>query len=262
METPRSPESSARLSAAETNPLPQSSARAWTFPRVIPVIREKEPTPVVAAQRRIRVDGTEEIMVEDIVVIVPPKHQPEELADEDLVVEAEPEPFRTPTVSVHATQEVLVDDVLAVEELPAQREERPSYMPWTVNAPVPVEDDLAFPPSLEMPTSGLTGAFRRITNYSATQVFRRRSANVKVVAAAVGVAASLMIFAGVARMGSASTDGPVGIAVHSPKKLDKTIRARSLEYGKAARLDTGLTVDIDALPTARPAARLSHWRHR
>jgi hypothetical protein len=278
---PPSPESSARLSAAETNPLPH--ARAWsaiTLPKAAPVIREKDLTPVPV--RRLRPDGTEEIRVEDIVVIVP-KHTAsgeEELSDADLVEDEpelevevappEPEPFRPATVSVHATQEILADDVLAVQDV-VQREERPSTMPWVVDTapPQPLHEDAhehAFfgsPSQLTPSPSQMSGSYRavrRITNYSATQIFRRRSANVKVVAASVGVALSLVVVAAVARLApAASSEGPVGIAVHAPKRLDKTVRARTLAYGTAAHLDNALTVSIDSLPST-PPARHRRWR--
>ena len=103
--------------------------------------------------------------------------------------------------------------------------------------------------------SGSYRAVRRITNYSATQIFRRRSANVKVVAASVGVALSLVVVAAVARLApAASSEGPVGIAVHAPKRLDKTVRARTLAYGTAAHLDNAPSrISIDALPAVGAA---------
>jgi hypothetical protein len=270
MHQPSSPESSARLSAEETNPLPH--ARSWSslsFPKAAPVIREKDLAPVPT--RRVRADGTEEIRVEDILVIVPRSGDvKEELCEADLVEEPEePEAeievehaeavpaFRPATVSVHATQEILADDVLAVEEA-VQRDERPSTMPWTVDAgPPPVEpphdaDEVAFFGGPQQ--AGLSGSYprsvgRRITNFSATQVFRRRSMNVKVVAGSVGVALSLVVFAAVARLSPASSEGPVGIAMHAPKKLDRTVRGRTLAYGTASHLDSAVTVSIDSLPS-------------
>jgi hypothetical protein len=217
------------------------------------MIRDKDLTPLPV--------GAEEIRAEDIVVIVPPHAQAsEELCDADIIVD-EPEPFRPPSVSVHATQEVLVDDVLAVEDLP--RDERPSTMPWSIDAG-PADggvDEFAFPePPHPSMMSGSHRAIRRITSFSATQIFRRRSMNVKVVAASVGVALSLVILAGVARLApaSSSTGGPVGISTHAPKKLDKTVRGRLLAYGTASALDGIVTVSVDSLP---PTPR--YWRrHR
>ncbi len=260
---PRSPESSARLETEETNPLPNvSSAKAWTaisFPKAAPIIREKVTAP--RPPHRIRADGTEEICVEDILVIVPrmKDKQPssDELGDEDIVVdvaEAEPEQqeeFRPPAYSVHATQEILADDVLAVSDAPVTQDDRPSTVPWTIDAnPL---DEFEFPTPPQM--SGPYGAVRRITNYSATQVFRRRNNNVKVVAASVGLALSVMMIAGIARMApSTGSDGPVGIAMRAPKKLDKAVRGRVLAYGTAARIDSGVTISIDSLPS-RPLRR-------
>ncbi len=305
--TPRSPESSARLESADTNPLPNvSSAKAWTalsFPKashVGPIIREKVAAPP-RPQRRFRADGTEEICVEDIMVIVPRASAPPprviaviarpqpstpqsmELGDDDLIEEAEEEivvehapvmvaaravgpahagapapvlappprtdgPFRPPAYSVHATQEILPDDVLDVQQAAQQiqtRDERPSTMPWTVDNPL---DEFEFPQPPQM--SGAYGAVRRITNYSATQVFRRRSMNVKVVAAFVGMALSLVVVAGIARFApsSVASEGPVGIAMRSPKKLDKSVRSRVLSYGNAPHIDNGVTISIDSLP--------------
>jgi hypothetical protein len=244
----------------ETNPLPNvSSAKAWTavsFPKAAPVIREKVMAP--RPPHRIRADGTEEICVEDILVIVPrsaaKQKQPssEELGDADIVVDVEPpqpEPFRPPAYSVHATQEILADDVLAVTDAP-NPDDRPSTVPWTIDAnPL---DEFEFPTPPQM--SGPYGAVRRITTYSATQVFRRRNNNVKVVAASVGFALSVMVVAGIARVAPSNGEGPVGIAMRAPKKLDKTVRGRVLAYGTAARIDDGVTISVDALPS-RPLRR-------
>ncbi len=290
--TPRPPDSTGKLDSAETNPLPHvSSARAWsaigsvdtsatnklvTLPKGVPVIREK-----VTSPRRVRADGTEEICVEDIMLIVPKAAAPrlfrpalpssEALDDGDIIVEHEepkqlfrpppPEEFRPPAFSVHATQEVLVEDVLEVADKPLppapppHREEIPSTVPppWTVDA----GDDLEFPtpPQYSGPYPAAVGP--RITNFSPTQVYRRRSANVKIVIGSLSLAASLVFIAGIARLAptAGNTDGPVGISIHAPKKLDTTIRARVLAYGSAARIQQGETISIDSLPQA-------HHRHR
>ena len=269
--------------SAETNPLPKvSSARAWdalSFPKATPVIREKQvaPTPV----RRVRADGTEEICVEDIMVIVPKasaparKKQPssEELSDADIVVVAAPlegadvevqaPEFRRPAYSINATQEVLVDDVLEVADAPLppppepHRDEIPSTVPWTVDA----GDDLEFPTPPKYTGSYPAVGGRRITSYSATQVFRRRSLNVKVVVASVSLAASVVLVGGLARIAPASgSEGPVGISVRAPKKLDDSVRAGTLAYGTAPKLDEGEAVSIDSLPTA-PRRYARRW-HR
>jgi hypothetical protein len=286
--TPRPPDSTGKLDSAETNPLPHvSSARAWnaigsseatnklvTLPKAAkaaPVIREK-----VTSPRRVRADGTQEICVEDIMLIVPKAVAPrprlpssEALDDGDIIVEHEepkqlfrpppPEEFRPPAFSVHATQEVLVEDVLEVADkplppappasaAPPHREEIPSTVPppWTIDA----ADDLEFPtpPQYSGPYPAAVGP--RITNFSPTQVYRRRSANVKIVIGSLSLAASLVIIAGLARFAptAGNTDGPVGIAVHAPKKLDKTVRARVLAYGNAPRVQQGETISIDSLP--------------
>jgi hypothetical protein len=215
-------------------------------------------------------------------VIVPPRAaQPssEELDDADLEIEVEhaapvsqaPE-FRPPAFSVHATQEVLADDVIEVANAlpppppmpyfaPAAQQERPSSIPppWTVDANAPA--DLA---EFEFPTppqySGQHPAISaRITAFSATQVFRRRSTNMKVVIASVSLAASVVLIAGIARLAPSSAfassgDGPVGISVHAPKKLDSAVRGRTLAYGRATHVTQEVAaISIDSLP-------LSHSR--
>jgi len=273
---PRPTDSTGKLDSAETNPLPHvSSARAWTAiasptkSKSQPVIREKI-APHRSLARRVRADGTEEICADDIMLIVPadparPK-QPssEELADADIVVEHEPpkaEPFRPPAWSVNVTQEILAEDVLAVAAAPLPppppvqiiREERPSTIPppWTVDNHV---DDLEFPNPPQY--SGQYAAISsgpRITTFSATQVFRRRSANVKIVIASLSAAAAVVFIAGLARFvpTAGASDGPVGIAVHAPKKLDKSVRGRVLAYGNAPRIHEAETISIDALPHSR-----------
>lgn len=259
--------------SAETNPLPKvSSARAWealSFPKAAPVIREKQVAP--APVRRVRADGTEEICVEDIMVIVPKasaparKKQPssEELSDADIVVEVQAPEFRPPAYSINATQEVLVDDVLEVANAPLppqpepHRDEIPSTVPWTVDA----GDDLEFPTPPKYTGSYPAVGGRRITNYSATQVFRRRSVNVKVVVASLSLAASVVLVGGLARIAPASgSDGPVGISVRAPKKLDTSVRAGTLAYGTAPKVDEGEAISIDSLPTV-PRRYARRW-HR
>jgi hypothetical protein len=239
------------METEETNPLPNvSSAKAWTaisFPKASPVIRE-----------RVRADGTQEICVEDILVIVPraAKREPssDEIADDDIVSSQKAGPveeFRPPAYSVHATQEIFADDVLDVMDAAQKPDDRPSTMPWVVDASPLDEFEFPAPPQM----SGAYGAVRRITTYSATQVFRRRSNNLKVVIASVGLALSLVIVAGIARVAPANgSEGPVGIATRAPKQLDKSVRGRLLAYGTAPRFDGVATISVDALPT-RPARR-------
>jgi hypothetical protein len=236
-----------------------SSARAWTavakkapilaLPKTAPVIRDK-----VVPPRKIRADGTEEICADDIMLIVPKQPSSEDIDESDILVElTEPAPFRAPSFSVHATQEVLVDDVIEVQHVANQmRDERPSTIPppWTIDT----GDDLEFPTPPKY--SGQYPAYAsgpRITNFSPTQVFRRRSANVKIVIASLSFAAAVVTIAGLARLSqlgapTSSADGPVGIAVHAPKKLDKSVRAKMLAYGKAPRMHEAEVVSIDALP--------------
>ncbi len=234
--TPRPPESTGKLDSAETNPLPHvSSAHAWTtmqkpvsrplitLPKAAPVIREKLTSP-----RRMRADGTQEICADDIMLIVPKQPSSDEIIEDDILVEVtEPAPFRTPTFSVHATQEILSDDVLEVQhvanQIAHQKDERPSTVPpaWTVDT----GDDLEFPTPPKY--SGQYPAYStgpRITNFSATQVFRRRSVNTKIVVASLAAAVAVVTIAGLARFAPqsqswASAEGPVGISVHAPKKL-------------------------------------------
>jgi hypothetical protein len=281
---PRPPTSNPSESA-DTNPLPKvSSAKAWTalsFPKVPPVIREKPTAP--RPPRRVRADGTEEICAEDIMVIVPKASPPrpgparakqpssEELGDADIVVEhaaPQPEQFRPPAYSIHATQEILADDVIevtsaavndAVQEVAPHRDEIPSTLPWTIDA----GDDLEFPtpPQYSGPYAQVS---QRITNYSATQVFRRRSTNVKVVIASVSLAAAVVLVSGIARLAriapAAGESGPVGISLHAPKPLDSTVRGSLLAYGTAPHVRETVAVSIDALPTV-PHRRV--WRrHR
>ncbi len=279
--------------SAETNPLPKvSSAQAWgalasrsgvmapmDFPKATPVIREKQAAPQPG--RRVRVDGTEEICVEDIMLIVPKASAPparakqpspearaygaadspkgtqdEELGDGDIVVEHAPpvqEEFRPPAFSVHATQEILADDVLEVAE--AHRDEIPSTVPWTVDA----GDDLEFPnpPQYSGPYQAVSP---RITSYSATQVFRRRSANLKVVVGSLSLAAAVVLVAGVARLAPTSNaEGPVGISVRAPKRLDSAVRSGTLAYGAAPHVREGVAISIDALPEAR-SFHARRWR--
>ena len=181
----------------------------------------------------------------------------------------EPAPFRVPAYSVHVTQEILGEDVLEVQHVAnqlaqqqQQQDERPSTIPppWTVDT----GDDLEFPTPPKY--SGQYPAYAsgpRITTFSATQVFRRRSVNVKIVVASLAAALTVVTIAGLARLapaaqfGSAS-DGPIGIAVHAPKKLDKAVRTKTLAYGKAPRLQEAEVVSIDALPSV-PAF---HYRRR
>jgi hypothetical protein len=285
--TPRPPDSTGNLSSAETNPLPHvSSAKAWTaiskppsrplitLPKAAPIIKEKLTPP-----RRVRADGTQEICADDIMVIVPqlagPTKQPsaDEIAEDDILVEVtEPAPFRAPAYSVHATQEILGEDVLEVQHVAnqlahqpvvmQQKDERPSTVPppWTVDT----GDDLEFPTPPKY--SGQYPAYStgpRITNFSATQVFRRRSANVKIVVGSLAAALAVVTIAGLARFApssafAASSDGPVGIAMHAPKKLDKSVRAKALAYGKAPKMQEAEVVSIDALPTVPT----HHYRRR
>jgi hypothetical protein len=289
--------------SAETNPLPKvSSARAWTslvsagarapmgFPKATPVIREKAAAPV--PPRRIRADGTQEICAEDIMLIVPspgpalslrgatvppPRAKlpsSEELGDGDIVVEVaapEPEDFRPPAYSIHATQEILADDVLEVAEAPLppppappppHRDEIPSTLPWTVDA----ADDLDFPtpPKYSGPYPAVGP---RITNFSATQVFRRRSINLKVVVVSMTLAAGVVLVSGISRLAqgsgsSADTSGPIGIAMHAPKSLDTTIRTGTLAFGFAPHVEETTAVSIDALPEVRPHRTWRRWRRQ
>lgn len=256
--------------SAETNPLPKvSSAHAWdalAFPKATPVIREKTPAPRPA--HRLRADGTQEICAEDIMVIVPKASAPaprpklpssEELGDADIVVEVQAPEFRPPAYSINATQEILADDVIDVAaaplppEPPAHRDEIPSTVPWTLDA----GDDLEFPSPPQW-SSSYPAVKPRITNYSATQVFRRRSVNVVVVVSSMVLAAMVVLVAGLARLApsSAAADGPVGISVHAPKTLDSSIRTGRLAYGTAPRIQEGAAISIDSLP------RVAHRRWR
>ncbi len=283
----RAPESTGKLDTVETNPLPHvSSARAWdalapkapprpsrplvSLPKAAPVIRVKP-----------RADRTEEICAEDIMVIVPPRAaapSSEELDDSDLEIEVEhaaPE-FRPPAFSVHATQEILVEDVIEVANAPLpppppvpyfaqpQAQERPSSIPppWTVDAHSAVDEfEFPTPPQYSGPHPAISA---RITAFSATQVFRRRSANMKVVIASVSLAASVVLIAGIARLApsaSFGSEGPVGISVHSPKKLDSSVRGRTLAYGRATHVSQVADVaaiSIDSLPLSHDWA---HTRH-
>ena len=267
--TPRPPDSTGTLSSAETNPLPHvSSARAWTaiekprppskplvtLPKASPVIREK----LTAASsdprlrrdgRRLRADGTEEICADDIMVIVPRQPSADEIAEDDILVEVtEPTPFRAPAYSVHATQEILSDDVLEVQHVAnqlahhfaQQKEERPSTIPppWTVDT----GDDLEFPTPPKY--SGQYPAYStgpRITNFSATQVFRRRSANVKIVVASLAAAVTVVTIAGLARLSPASASGgPVAYAGYWPEYLGGVGNSRS---SPVSTVQGGGTVD-------------------
>ncbi len=285
-------DSTGKLDSVETNPLPHvSSARAWealdkktsasrpliALPKSTSVfatsIREKAIAP--KPPRRLRADGTEEICADDIMLIVPAPEarakaaSSEELGEEDLEIEvahAEPE-FHPPAYSIHATQEILADDVLEVvaklpnvtapapqpRYVPQQQEERPSSVPpaWTVDAP---HDEFEFPTPPQY-TGQHAAISARITAFSATQVFRRRSANMKVVIASVSLAATLMMVAGIARLMPSSSaqgsDGPVGISIQAPKKLDTAVRGRVLAFGKATHVTSApdvTAVSIDSLP--------------
>ena len=328
---PRAPESTGKLDSAETNPLPQvSSAKAWTsleadakrasrpsfpmLPKATPIIRDKAPTP----SRYIRADGTEEIRASDIMIVVPkasaPKARPgaplrpqanstgeidagdilsAEPAGEDIHVEVEAPVFRPPAFSIHATQEILADDVLEVQAAaaqlpapapapqqfvlrlptslaqpqpqpraqpqlqaqpqPAGREEAPSAPPppWTIDANPLAEFE--FPtqtPVMSGPYQALSSG-PRLTNFSATEVFRRRSHGMKLVVASVTFAAAVMAVAGVARVApSLGSDGPVGIAMHTPKSLDRSVRTRDRIVGFSSRTADTVTVSIDDLAPA------------
>lgn len=253
--------------SSDTNPLPKvSSARSWaalSFPKVAPVIRERIAAP--APSLRVRADGTQEICADDILVIVPkPEPVPEALDADDLIVEeAEPE-FRKPAYSIHATQEILADDVLevttaavarAAEDVSEHRDEIPSTVPWTLDAP----DDLEFPTPPKYSGAYPAISTLRGSSFSATQILRRRRLNVKLVVASVGLAAGLVLVSGVARLargslteGSAAT-GPVGIALGAPQALDTTVRPVTLLYGTAPRLPETVAVSIDTLPSGRRA---------
>jgi len=140
---------------------------------------------------------------------------------------------------------------VAAAPLPPPKDERPSTVPppWTVDA----HDDLEFPTPPQYSGPYPAAAAPRITNFSATQVYRRRSANMKIVIASLSTAAAVVFIAGIARLAptAGNTDGPVGIAIRAPKKLDKSVRGKLLAYGTAARVQQGETISIDALPTAR-----------
>lgn len=247
-------------------PLPRPASRPLvTLPKSAPVIKEKLVPP-----RRIRADGTEEICADDIMVIVPKQPSADEIAEDDILVEVtEPAPFRAPAYSVHATQEILGEDVLEVQhvanqiahQVAQQKEERPSTIPppWTVDT----GDDLEFPTPPKY--SGQYPAYStgpRITNFSATQVFARRSANVKIVIASLAAAVTVVTIGGLARLSQlgapalSAADGPVGISVHAPKKLIKSSNNKMLAYGKAPRLQEADVVSIDALPS------IPTFRHR
>ena len=283
--TPR-PESNSPDSS-DTNPLPKvSSAHSWSamsFPKAAPVIREKAAAP--ERPLRVRADGTQEICAEDIMLIVPKATAPaprakqpssEEIGDADIVVEeAAPAPaeFRKPAYSINATQEILADDVIEVAtaavaqvhvapDVVEHRDEIPSTVPWTVDA----HDDLEFPTPPTYSGSYPPVAPRRITSYSATQVFRRRSLNVKVVIASVGLAAGVVLVSGIARLAQVSgasgstSSGPVGISMQAPKSLDTTVRTGALAYGSAPHVQETVAVSIDALPSV---SRTHAWRwHR
>lgn len=260
-----------------------------TLPKAVPVIREKPPVPKPA--RRLRADGTEEICADDIMVIVPaqqaraPQPSSEELDEADIEVEVEPvkEEFHPPAYSIHATQEIAADDVLeVVGKLPdvttpprpqqvapvafpqpvAQADDRPSSIPpaWTVDAPQHETDDFEFPtpPQYSGQHSAISAA--RVTAFSATQVFRRRSANMKIVIASVSLAATVMLIAGIARLmpSASASDGPVGISFQAPKKLDAAVRPRVLAYGKATHVTSApdiAAISIDSLPQAHHRRR-------
>ncbi|HSQ61720.1 MAG TPA: hypothetical protein VLM85_00840 [Polyangiaceae bacterium] len=318
---PRAPESTGKLDSAETNPLPHvSSAKAWTsleadakrasrpsfplLPKATPIIRDKAPTPA----RYIRADGTEEIRASDIMIVVPKATAPTarraaplrpranstgeidagdilsaEPAAEDIQVEVEAPVFRPPAFSIHATQEILADDVLEVQaaaaqlpapavapqqfllQLPASlaapqpqaqpqpggREEAPSAPPppWTIDSGA--ADEFEFPtqlPVMSGPYSALSSG-PRLTSFSATEVFRRRSHGMKLVVASVTFAAAVMAVAGVAKVSpSLGSDGPVGIELHKPMSLDRSVRTRDRIVGFSSRTaaDT-VTVSIDDL---------------
>lgn len=252
--------------SADTNPLPQvSSARAWTsisFPKAAPVIREKATAPTVP--HRLRADGTQEIRAEDILVIVPRMPSSEELDDADIVVEEAAPEFRPPAYSIHATQEILADDVIevtaaAVREAPVEshRDEIPSTLPWTVDAP----DDLEFPTPPQYSGPYPAAPRPRITNFSATQVFRRRSVNLAVVVVSMTLAAGVVLISGIARFaqGTTTADGPIGISAHAPKALDTSVRPGTLAYGTAPHVRETVAVSIDALP-AVPQRHVWHRR--
>jgi len=236
-----------------------------TLPKAAPVIKEK-----LTAPRRVRADGTEEILADDIMLIVPKTKMPsaDEIIETDILVEmSEPAPFRAPAYSVHATQEILAEDVVEVQHVANQiaaqmkKEERPSTVPppWVVDT----GDDLEFPGPPKY--SGQYAAYTsgpKLTAFSSTQIFRRRNANLKIVVASLAAAVTVVTIAGVARFApnlqaGSTADGPVGIAVHSPKKLDKGVRTKLLAYGKAPRLQEADVVSIDALPSV-PAFQRRH----
>ncbi len=343
---PRAPESTGKLDSAETNPLPQvSSAKAWTsleadakrasrpsfpvLPKATPIIRDKAPTP----SRYIRADGTEEIRASDIMIVVPkasaPKVRPAaaplrpqanstgeidagdilsaEPVAEEIQVEVEAPVFRPPAFSIHATQEIMADDVLEVQAAAAQlpapaapppqqfvlrlpaslaqprpqpqtqaqpqpqpqlqaqpqpqpvgREEAPSAPPppWTIDANPLAEFD--FPtqaPVMSGPFPAVSSG-PRLTNFSATEVLRRRSHGMKLVVASVTFAAAVMAVAGVAKVSpSLASDGPVGIAMHTPKSLDRSVRTRDRIVGVSSRTPDAVTMSIDDLAPAAPHRR-------
>ena len=320
---PRAPESTGKLDSAETNPLPHvSSAKAWTsleaeakrasrpsfpvLPKATPIIRDKAPTPA----RYIRADGTEEIRASDIMIVVPKATAPTarraaplrpranstgeidagdilsaEPVAEDIEVEVEAPVFRAPAFSIHATQEILADDVLEVQAAAAQlpapaaaapqqfvlqlppslaapppqaqpqlqpggREEAPSAPPppWTIDSSG--ADEFEFPtqlPAMSGPYPALSSG-PRLTNFSATEVFRRRNQGMKVVVASVTFAAAVMAVAGVAKVSpSLGSDGPVGIELHKPMSLDRSVRTRDRIVGFSSRTADTVTVSIDDL---------------
>lgn len=61
---------------------------------------------------------------------------------------------------------------------------------------------------------------------------------------------SAMVVGGMTGVTSAPESGPVGIALHAPKTLDKTIRTRDRVSGYSPRVN-GATVSIDSLSRSR-----------
>jgi len=211
---------------------------------IVPRPKDRQPAPALRAEAASEELGDDDIVDDGSVAAAPEATTAEIPIEHAPPAPRAPEPFRAPAYSVHATQEILADDVLDVQ---LAQDERPSTVPWTVDNPL---DEFEFPQAPQH--SGAYGAVRRITNYSATQVFRRRNLNVKVVAASVGLALSLVVVAGIARFAptnGAAAEGPVGIAMRAPKKLDKAVRGRTLAYGTARHLDSAITISIDSLPS-------------
>ncbi len=111
-------------------------------------------------------------------------------------------------------------------------------------------DEFEFPtqmPVMSGPYPALASG-PRLTNFSATEVFRRRSHGMKVVIASVTCAAALMAVAGAARLSpNMGNSGPIGISIHKPKALEKTLRTRDRITGFAPRSAAAVTVSIDDL---------------